>query len=678
MWLTEGSSSSANRLTRQADLHWGAPTDGAVVVNYDPAQRLQAITGFGASFTDSATSNVMRLNPAQRSQLMTELFSPTDGIGLSILRQPIGASDFVDPRGLSGENAFYTYLNGTTIDVSRDQDSIDLVKQATALRGAMTVIGSPWSPPAQFRQSGSLLGSIPANALMLNHEQDYADYLRGVVQAYGAKGVAIDYLTVQNEPLHNPAYPGLLMGADQQIRVVEKLSSSLTAAGLGTRILGYDHNWDIPSQGWNDASWSDSNSANPAYPAQVMAATQHLANVAGTALHCYEGFPGKAGNSSLLHDRFPTKEILWTECTGTEGGDTFRDTLEYHGSRTLFTALRNWSQSIVFWNIALNESGGPLPSGGGVSVFQNCSGLVTVKNDATQGYTKNVGYYLLGHFSKFVQPGARVLASDDVTKPMGNGNNDTEVSNAVFENPDGTFAAVLYNDTQELGNPGASSRLVSLTGPKGTVSFTMPGNSMVTLTWGTPRANPDPDPVLTAVAAPAISGTAGVGGTLRATPGRYSIAPTALSYQWLRGTSAIRGATRATYSPVAADRGKRLAVRVTARRGTTTVVHASSATAAIAYGKITVKKKPRALVGKKAATRVKVGQKLKADKGSYAVARVKVTYQWLRGKKAIKGAKKATFKVTAKDRGARITLRVTVAKPGYKTVRVVSRAIRVR
>ncbi len=50
--------------------------------------------GFGASITDGAAWLLHeRLTPKARHKAMTQLFSPTQGIGLSFLRQPIAASD---------------------------------------------------------------------------------------------------------------------------------------------------------------------------------------------------------------------------------------------------------------------------------------------------------------------------------------------------------------------------------------------------------------------------------------------------------------------------------------------------------------------------------------------------------------------------------------------------------
>jgi len=57
---------------------------------------------------------------------------------------------------------------------------------------------------------------------------------------------------------------------------------------------------------------------------------------------------------------------------------------------------------------------------------------------------------------------------------------------------------------------------------------------------------------------------------------------------------------------------------------------------------------------------------------------VKVRYQWLKNGKKIKGAKKATYRVRAKDRGKKISVRVTAKKKGYEKARKSSKKVKIR
>lgn len=81
---------------------------------------------------------------------------------------------------------------------------------------------------------------------------------------------------------------------------------------------------------------------------------------------------------------------------------------------------------------------------------------------------------------------------------------------------------------------------------------------------------------------PTITGSAVVGKTLTARPGTWKPSPTKLAYQWLRGSSTIKGATRSTYVLTAADRGKTISLKVTASKaGYRTKAKTSARTAVV-------------------------------------------------------------------------------------------------
>jgi len=162
-----------------------------------------------------------------------------------------------------------------------------------------------------------------------------------------------------------------------------------------------------------------------------------------------------------------------------------------------------------------------------------------------------------------------------------------------------------------------------------------------------------------------VSGKAKVGKTLRATGAVASLLGTRASYQWYRGAKAISGATSARRTLVAADKGKRLSVRVTvARAGYTTMTSTSAATGKVKAGKLHARKKPKV----RGTTRV--GTTLKVTKGRFAPSGVHLVYRWLRDGKPVKGARKKTYRLTTADRGARISVRVTVKAKGYKALKV--------
>ncbi len=168
---------------------------------------------------------------------------------------------------------------------------------------------------------------------------------------------------------------------------------------------------------------------------------------------------------------------------------------------------------------------------------------------------------------------------------------------------------------------------------------------------------------LTATPVPRITGSSTVGEALTAVPGTWSPGPVPLTYQWFRGTTAIPGAAAASYTVQAADAGAKLKVVVTsARPGYATIAKTSAATNTVAKAKLSTTPTP------KVTGTATVGKTLTADAGTWAPAPVALTYQWFRGKIAIKGATGKTYVLKADDAKATISVAVTGAKAGFTSV----------
>lgn len=164
---------------------------------------------------------------------------------------------------------------------------------------------------------------------------------------------------------------------------------------------------------------------------------------------------------------------------------------------------------------------------------------------------------------------------------------------------------------------------------------------------------------LTLRSRPTVGGTPRIGSRLSASTGTWSPAAT-FSYQWYRGQQAISGATDRTYLPTYRDRGVALRVKVTARRdGFVSASSISSTTAPVVVGRIKISTAP-SIIGKAV-----IGTKLSAGPGAYAPTAAKARHQWLRDGVAIAGATGRTYRVSARDLGRRLSVRVTLKAPGY-------------
>jgi glucosylceramidase len=194
------------------------------------------------------------------------------------------------------------------------------------------------------------------------------------------------------------------------------LGPELEAAGLGrVRIVIWDHNRDLM----------------PERASVVYSDPEASRYVWGTGFHWYG--EDCFDHVQQVHDAWPDKQLLFTEgCQ--EGGP-------HHGSwelgeryaRSMINDLNRWTVGWIDWNLLLDHDGGPNHVG------NFCSAPIHT-TASFDGYTLQSSYWYLGHFTRFVRPGAhRVLC----TTPH------QDIEAAAFRNVDGTVAVVVMNRTEQ-------------------------------------------------------------------------------------------------------------------------------------------------------------------------------------------------------------------------------------
>ncbi|MBB3110048.1 glucosylceramidase [Paenibacillus phyllosphaerae] len=458
---TDSGLSTSSRLSRKADVAFGADSGTAnYSIRVDEDVTRQQMDGFGVSMTDaSAWLMNYKLDASKRAEVMEKLFGPS-GIGMSIMRQPIGASDFNWEAYTYDDTWNDTSLN--SFSISRDSAYIiPMVKQAIAKNPSMKVFATTWSAPAWMKDapSGSTSQTLNGGKLKAEHYQTFANYLKKYIQAYTAQGIPIYAITPQNEPKYETSsYPSMGMNEQDQIGFIgDYLGPTLQSAGLATKIIAFDHNY----LDWN-------------YPNTVITSLKNAGKgnyVAGGAFHHYDS--GDGSQMTSLHNAHPDKDVWFTE----GGFGTWND--PQNGTHSGFdnmmnefiTITRNWSKSIVLWNAALDQKSGPTLLAAGNSN----RGMITIQNSDNShtpenGVTYHKQYYLLGHFSKFVVPGAYRVES----------NTFSDMKSVAFKNPDGSKVAVVYN-------PQTASKSVKLQWGKQAITYTIPAKSVITFKWnGTP------------------------------------------------------------------------------------------------------------------------------------------------------------------------------------------------
>lgn len=467
VWVT--TVDRAEQLTRRADVTFTKGSSDRTTLTVDPTTEYQTMDGFGASITDSSAAVLSALPDAQRTATLRSLFSDdADGIGVSFLRQPLGSSDF------TAGQAHYTYDDmpaGETdfalehFSIAHDEKQIlPLLREAKRLNPELTVMGTPWSPPAWMKEDDDLNGGrLKADPRIYDA---YARYLVKTVEAYAAAGVPLDYLSVQNEPQHRApdGYPGTEMRVDQQAAVIEALGPLLKKASPSTKLLGYDHNW--ATSPYDLANMRPGEEGEPDYPYRLLE-TGAARWLDGIAFHCYAGEPSAM---TAMHDAHPDKSIWFTECSGShDAKDTpeqvFRGTLTWH-ARTLAVGVpRNWAKSVVTWNIALDDENGPHLGG-----CATCTGLVTVSDDGS--VRRDAEFFTIGHLSKFVKPGAVRVASTNYGTTGWNG----RLTDVAFRNPDGSTALVVHNESDD-------PRTFAVAVGDHHFEYELPGGALATFVW---------------------------------------------------------------------------------------------------------------------------------------------------------------------------------------------------
>jgi glucosylceramidase len=448
------------KLAAQGSVSFAA-TSGSAPGNpiyMDETEVYQPIEGFGASTTDTAMFNLYEIakvkQPQQFTQAVSDLFTRQgNGIGLSFLRNPMGASDLARSVYSFDDNIVNNVSTPdptlANFSIAHDQtDIIPFLLLAKAANPQIKIMANPWSPPGWMKTSGSMIGgSLLATPTTVY--DSFANYFVQYIKAYKNAGITIDYISLQNEPLFvPPSYPGMCMPAtsastdcasstDQQAALFSHVLPALTAAGLTTKVLVYDHNWDRGD-----------------YPQNVLVANQaNLSQIAGVAWHGYGGTPGVM---TPIHNMFPTIGQYETEHSGfvTNSDQASIDFPE------IIQNMRNWARAFVKWSLSVDENQGPHTGGCGT-----CSPIALV-NSTTGNITYSIEYYTLGHFSKYVLSGANRVYSS----------NAQGIVTAAFVNPDSSRVLVAYNTS-------AATQTFEVLWGTQSFTYTLPSLAAATFIW---------------------------------------------------------------------------------------------------------------------------------------------------------------------------------------------------
>lgn len=403
-WLTTANKSSLlQKQTTTLTFNSAGNSNPTIIV--DSTQTYQTIDGFGFALTGGSAYLINSLAEPVKDALLKELFT-TDStfIGINYLRISVGASD------LSANVFSYDDIIGdTTLSkfniTAGDKDVIPILQKIIALNPSIKILATPWSPPTWMKSNNSSIGG----SLLPAYYNTYAKYFVKYIQTMQANGIFITAITPQNEPLYGGNNPSMVMQATEERDFIKNsLGPAFQSAGIKTKIIAYDHNADRPD-----------------YPITILNDSLAASFVDGSAFHLYAG---DISALTTVHNSFPAKNVYFTE-QWVGGPSNFSGDLDWHIKTLIIGATRNWSKNVIEWNLASDPNYQPHTIGG----CTTCLGALTI----SQNVSRNVSYYIIGHASKFVMPGAWRIAS----------NIPSLLPNVAFQNPNGKKILIVLNDS---------------------------------------------------------------------------------------------------------------------------------------------------------------------------------------------------------------------------------------
>jgi glucosylceramidase len=394
------------------------PVESKVYVFVDPEKTDQTFLGIGGALTDASAETFAKLPETIQQELLRAYYNPDEGIGYTLARTNINSCDF--------SSGSYTYVEEgdkelKTFTIDHDKRfKIPLIKEVLAAAGGkLNLFASPWSPPAFMKDNNDILHG---GKLKPEYYKSWADYYARFIKSYEKEGIPVWGITIQNEPMATQRWESCIYSAGEERDFLKNfLGPTLEKEGFGDKkIIVWDHNRDFIYQRANT----------------IFDDPEASMYVWGIGFHWYEDWSGGEkmyNNVGFVHDTYPEKHLLFTEGTPASfNPDRYSSWRlgEAYG-RSMINDFNNGTVGWTDWNILLDEFGGPN------HVKNFC--FAPVHADTRTGeliFTNS--YYYIGHFSKFIRPGARRIISSASR---------SHLLTTGFINEDGTVAVVVMNQS---------------------------------------------------------------------------------------------------------------------------------------------------------------------------------------------------------------------------------------
>ncbi|HYF69528.1 MAG TPA: glycoside hydrolase family 30 protein [Ohtaekwangia sp.] len=427
-----------HRLSKTDTLRFASlkqPLETQPSIFIDPLITFQSFVGMGASLTDASAETFAKLPKEKQQEFLSAYYDTEKGIGYTLARTSIHSCDF--------SSGSYTYVKDNdealeSFNVAHDEKyRIPFIKQSIAAAGGrLTLYVSPWSPPAWMKDNNNML---QGGKVLPEYNQSWANYYVKFIQAYEKRGIPVWGLTVQNEPMATQRWESCIYTAEEERDFIKNyLGPTLARNNMGDKkLIAWDHNRDLI---YHRAS-------------TILHDKEAAKYVWGIGFHWYETWTGgnmQFDNLRRVSEAFPEKKLIFTE--GCKEKFSMKGIHDWSlGERYGLSVVNDFNSGTVAWtdwNILLDEIGGPNHVG-------NFCFAPVHANTATGELIYTNAYYYLGHFSKFIRPGAKRIVSSSSRE---------QLLTTAFVNPDGKIVVVVLNLTNEkidynlwIGGKAASS-----------------------------------------------------------------------------------------------------------------------------------------------------------------------------------------------------------------------------
>ncbi len=416
-------SNTEYRLSKTGEFNFNKsvqPLESEISVFVNTTKEFQKFLGIGGAITDASAEVFAKLPFDKQKEFLTAYYDKENGIGYSLIRTNIHSCDF--------SSSSYTYIQEgdkelKTFSIDHDkQFRIPLIKNAIEKAGkGILLFVSPWSPPAFMKSNNSML---QGGKLLPEFYQSWANYFVKFIKAYEAEGIPIWGLTVQNEPMAKQRWESCIFTSEEERDFLKKfLGPTLAKNKLSSKkIIVWDHNRDLINQRVNT----------------ILGDSEAAKYVWGIGFHWYEPWSGGQPmyvNVANVNQSYPSKNLIFTEgCV--EKYDSAKLNYWPNAERYGISMINDFNNGTVGWtdwNILLDETGGP-------NHKNNLCFSPIHANTKTGELIYTPSYFYIGHFSKFIKPGAKRISSSASR---------SQLLTTSFKNNDGKIATVVMNLSDE-------------------------------------------------------------------------------------------------------------------------------------------------------------------------------------------------------------------------------------